>query len=444
MKTVADIGIQIPRILLPGKGVDMRRWSVIACDQFTSQPEYWDQVSQAVAGAPSTLNMILPEVYLGQPGEEVRIQRTQEAMREYMRSGLLEPGEHMIYIERTTGDEQRGFRTRRGLMLCLDLEEYDYTRGAQTLIRATEGTILERLPPRIRIRSGAQLEIPHIMVLIDDPDRTVIEPIAASREVLPRLYDFDLMLGSGHLTGYAVNQPAIEENVIRALRALADPDRFREHYQVGSAYKPLLFASGDGNHSMATAKAIWDQMKAHVPADHPARYVLVEVENLHDRGLQFEPIHRVLFQVKKDILQILCQHFHGRIEYYPSPSREAMVSRVDHHLEPGQVIGLVTPAGFGILEILQPTATLPVGTLQPFLDGFLRSGSAEKIDYVHDEEVVCTLGRQPGNCGFYLPAMHKSDLFKSVILEGTLPRKAFSMGEAREKRFYLEARQITA
>jgi hypothetical protein len=444
MKTIADIGIQIPRILLPGKGVDMSRWAVIACDQFTSQPMYWDQVQQAVGAAPSTLNMILPEVYLGQPDEPTRIQRTQETMRAYLESGLFETVEHMVYVERTTGDEQRGFRTRRGIMLCLDLEEYDFNRGAQSLIRATEGTILDRLPPRIRIRSGAQLEVPHIMVLIDDPDRTVIEPVAASREALSPLYNFDLMLGSGHIAGYAVDRPEVEAGLIQALKALVNPDRFRAHYGVGPEHHPLLFASGDGNHSMATAKAIWDEMKGRVPADHPARYVLVEVENLHDRGLQFEPIHRVLFHVKRDILQILCQHFQGRIEYYPSPSREAMVSRVDHHLEPGQVIGLVTPGGFGILEILQPTATLPVGTLQPFLDDFLRSASADKIDYVHDEEVVCTLGRQPGNCGFYLPAMHKSDLFKSVILEGTLPRKAFSMGEAREKRFYLEARQITA
>lgn len=444
MKTIADIGIQIPRILLPGKGVDMRRWAVIACDQFTSQPEYWDQVQQVVGEAPSALNLILPEVYIGKPEEALRIQRTQEYMRKYLQSDLFEPVEHILYVERTTGDESRGFRTRKGIMLCLDLEKYDFNRGAQSLIRATEDTILERLPPRIRIRTGAQLEIPHILVLIDDPDRTVIEPLAASRTALSPLYDFDLMLGSGHLSGYAVDQPELEENLIQALQALADPDRFRSHYDVSPGYQPLLFASGDGNHSMATAKAIWDEMKGRVPADHPARYVLVEVENLHDRGLQFEPIHRVLFQVKKDILQILCQHFQGRIEYYPSPSREAMVSRVDHHLEPGQVIGLVTPGGYGILEILQPTATLPVGTIQPFLDGFLRSGSAEKIDYVHDEEVVCTLGRQPGNCGFYLPAMHKSDLFKSVILEGTLPRKAFSMGKSREKRFYLEARQITA
>jgi len=437
MRTYADIGVQIPQILLPRPGIDLTRWAVIACDQFTSQPEYWAEVERIVGDAPSTLHIILPEVYLGTAGEEQRVSHAQATMRAYLEQGILQPYDGMVYVERTIDSKKR-----RGLLLALDLERYDYSPGSTSLIRATEGTILERLPPRMRIREGAPLEVPHILVLIDDPDRTVIEPVESARSRLPKLYDFELMLGSGHLTGYGLADPALQENVIQALRHLADPARFRQHYHLDRGQDVLLFAVGDGNHSLATAKAIWEKIKARVGMDHPARFALVEIENLHDEGLEFTPIHRVLFAVKRPLTEALQEAFGKEVSIQPMDRFQAMASAVDRQPGPSQLVGLVTPDGCFLVEFVRPTSNLPVGTLQPFLDAFIKNRGAEKIDYVHGEDVVANLGAQAGNAAFYLPAMPKSDLFKTVILDGVLPRKTFSMGEAKEKRFYMECRQI--
>ena len=436
MKIFDDIGVQIPEIYLPKAGTDLGKWAVIACDQFTSQPEYWQKVEQIVAGHPSTLNLTLPEVYLESPDEPERIKHIQAGMRDVLEQQVVEPHEGLIYVERTIGG-----RTRRGLMLALDLEKYDFTRGSSSLIRATEGTIVERLPPRMKIREGAALEFPHILVLIDDPHGTVIEPVSSGRQQLQKLYDFELMLGSGHLVGYQVNEE-MENGVVAALRALAQPEVFSQKY--GVAEKPvLLFAMGDGNHSLATARAIWEKMKPSVGMQHPARYALVEIENVHDEALEFEPIHRVLFGLKGDIVAAMQAHFGDHFQYSACASAEEMVKRVDSAAGPRQAVGLILPdKGFGVVEIDNPSSNLPVGTLQGFLDVFLKSGGAEKIDYVHGADVTAQLGGQPGNAGFYLPGMHKSDLFKTVILDGALPRKTFSMGEAHEKRFYMEARKI--
>ncbi len=301
-------------MLLPKTGIDLRKWAVIACDQFTSQPEYWSQVEQLVGDSPSTYNLILPEVYLGTPEEQKRLASTQSAMHSYLESGVLQPHEGLIYVERTVGG-----KTRKGLMLCLDLEKYDYNRGSTSLIRATEGTILDRLPPRMRIREGALLELPHILVLIDDPAGTVIEPLCAAKSRLRPLYDFDLMLGSGHLAGYGVDDPALEAGVVQALTGLADPGCFQAKYGVGPEKSVLLFAMGDGNHSLATAKAIWEKKKAQVGMDHPARYALVEIENVHDAGLDFEPIHRILFGVKSDVIQSMQGYFGAGFHLRPGP-----------------------------------------------------------------------------------------------------------------------------
>jgi hypothetical protein len=439
MKTYEDIGIRIPQVHLPKKDIDLTKWAVIACDQFTSQPEYWEQAAQIVGDAPSTLNLILPEVYLEKPGEAERIASIQAAMRKYLDEGILEPHEGLIYVERSVGG-----KTRRGLMLCLDLEHYDYTKGSTSLIRATEGTIIERLPPRMKIRTGALLELPHILVLIDDPKHTVIEPIGEAKSDLAKLYDFELMLGSGHLSGYAVSE-ALEDRVVSALRRLADPEAFAAKYKIGKDKPVLLFAMGDGNHSLATAKAVWERIKPEVGLDHPARYALVEIENVHDEGLEFEPIHRVLFGLKKNIFASLQQHFGHNFTLTPLNSAEEMTARVDRARGPKHTIGVVSDGGwvnYGVIEIANPSSNLPVGTLQSFLDMFLREGGADKIDYVHGSEVVVKLGVQAGNVGFYVPGMDKSDLFKTVILDGALPRKTFSMGEAHEKRFYMEARKI--
>jgi hypothetical protein len=438
IKNFDDIAIQVPETYLPKKGTDLGKWAVVACDQFTSEPEYWGQVKAFVGAAPSTLNLILPEVFLEEPGEEQRIHEIHEQMHAYLQNRLLEPHSGIIYVER-----QVGARVRRGLVLALDLEKYDFNRGSTSLIRATEGTIIERLPPRMKVRRSAELELPHILVLINDPQRSVIEPVTDARHRLEKLYDFELMFGSGHLGGYAVD-PRLEAGVIAALRALADPGAFAAKYSLNQGQPVLLFAMGDGNHSLATAKAVWDELKTRVGMDHPARYALVEVENVHDDGLQFEPIHRVLFGLKEAMLPRLESYYGSWLTYRAVASSQEMIKTVDEAQGTGQLIGLVGGGqGFGVLEITRPSSNLPVGTLQEFLDPFVSEGRAQKIDYIHGAQTVCSLGARPGNAGFYVPCMRKDDLFKTVILDGTLPRKTFSLGEAREKRFYMETRKIT-
>jgi hypothetical protein len=438
MKIISDIGIQIPQVYLPKAGIDPKKWAVIACDQFTSEPEYWHDVEKIVGDAPSTLNLTFPEVHLEKPGEMERIQSIQLTMRSYLDEGILQPHEGFVYVERTIDG-----RTRKGVMLCLDLERYDYNKGSSSLIRATEGTIVDRLPPRIKIREGADLEFPHILVLIDDPNKTVIEPLTTAKEKFEKLYDFDLMLDSGHLAGYAVNAE-FENGIVEALRGLAKPETFAAKYDVSKDEPVLLFAMGDGNHSLATAKAIWEKNKAQVGMDHPSRYALVEIENVHDEALEFEPIHRVLFGLKKDVFAEMKAFFGENYKHTPVASGVEMIQRVDNDV-PGdnQFVGVVGGGQqFGVIEIANPATNLAVGTIQAFLDGFLKSGGAEKIDYVHGEDVVERLSLQDGNVGFYLAGMHKNELFKTVIVDGALPRKTFSMGEAREKRFYMEARKI--
>ena len=438
MKIIPDLGIQIPQVYLPKKGTDLIKWAVIACDQFTSQPEYWSDVEKIVGDAPSTLNLTFPEVYLENSGGEDRIKNIQSSMHNYMEEGILQPHDGFVYAERTVAG-----KTRKGIVLCLDLEAYDYNKGSSSLIRATEGTIVDRLPPRMKIREGALLELPHILVLIDDPKDSVFEPLRLAKSKLEKLYDFDLMLESGHLAGYAVNQE-LENQVVEALRGLADPETFSAKYGIDQNQPVLLFAMGDGNHSLATAKAIWEKMKPQVGMDHPSRYALVEIENVHDEGLEFEPIHRVLFGLKKDLFAELEKTFGANLTYKPVSSAEEMVKAVDSARGPKQTIGLVGAGKrFGVIKIANASSNLPVGTIQTFLDIFLKEGGAEKIDYVHGEDVTVKLGSQPDNTGFYLPGMDKSDLFKTVILDGALPRKTFSMGEAREKRFYMEARKIS-
>lgn len=437
MRNYADIGIQVGEILLPSNQIDLRKWAVIACDQFTSQPEYWKRVYEEVGDAPSTLHMILPEVYLGSPLEEKIIQDTQKAMRTYLREGLLTPHQGLILVEREVDG-----KTRRGLMLALDLEMYDFQKGSQSLIRATEGTIIERLPPRMRIREGAALEVPHILVLIDDPLKTVIEPLAARKSSLRKLYDFDLMAGSGHLRGYLLDNMELETQAVEALRKLAEPANFRQKYAVGPDRGVLLFAVGDGNHSLATAKAIWEKIKAKAGPQHPARYALVEVENVHDEGLAFEPIHRVLFGVRPDWKSAFVKFLNGNAAFEPAAGIDTMIARVNEQSGSEQVIGIISAEGTETAVIQKPPFNLPVGTLQAFLDEWLKNGGAGHIDYVHGDQAVIELSRQPGNLGFYLPPMEKSDLFKTVILDGSLPRKTFSMGEAHEKRFYMESRRI--
>lgn len=437
MKNIPELGFQIPDILLPNPDIDPSRWAVIACDQFTSEPEYWEQVEKTVGDSPSTFHMILPEVMLGTPAETDRIQSTQLAMKQYLENGLFIQRQGFVLVERQTTS-----KTRYGLMLALDLEKYDFNKGSQTLIRATEGTIIERLPPRIRIREGASLELPHILVLIDDPGGTVIEPVVSKCGALPLLYDFDLMLGSGHLRAHWINDPKIEEGIVHAFGKLADRASFLSRYDVNPENQLLLFAMGDGNHSLATAKAIWEKNKFIVGMDHPSRYALVEIENVHDEGLDFEPIHRVLFNVTSDPLAALKRFFHDEIKFNPCDSLDCL--RRDLKIQDGSIqrIGMLNSQSMGIISIQKPVSNLPVGSLQTFLDDWQKNQGFEKIDYIHGEEIVVKLSSQNGNAGFIMPAMNKNDLFKTVILDGALPRKTFSMGEAKDKRFYMECRRI--
>jgi hypothetical protein len=441
MKTFEPIGVQIPRVYLPAPGIDLSKWAVVACDQYTSEPEYWQEVERLVGESPSTFHLVLPEIYLGTPEEARRTECVNIRMQEYLERGLLRPHEGIIYVERRFGE-----KCRKGILLCLDLEHYDFHKGSQSLIRATEGTIIERLPPRMKIRQNALLEIPHIIVLIDDPDCTVIEPLEtlAGRkpEQLVQHYDFDLMFDSGHLTGYQVVDPQVERGVIQALEALAEPERFHRKYGLDADQSVFLFAMGDGNHSLATAKSIWEKNKLRVGMDHPSRFALVEIENVHDQGLKFEPIHRVLFNLNKDILSAMHRHFGTGYSFTPIPELQGLVEAVEQSRGSSQIFGAISEAETGLVEIRNPSSNLAVGTLQNFLDGFMGEGGAEKIDYVHGLDALNRLGTQAENIGFYLPSMDKNDLFKTVILDGALPRKTFSMGEAWEKRFYMEARRL--
>jgi hypothetical protein len=431
-------GFRLPHICLPRPGTDLRKWAVIACDQYTSEPEYWQRVAQEVGDAPSTLHLIFPEAYLGTADAPARIGRIQETMRRYLAEGLFVERDGAVYVERTVGG-----RTRRGLMLELDLEHYDYGAGSSSLIRPTEGTMVARLAPRIEVRRGAELELPHILVLIDDPDDTVIGPLDAARPSLQRLYETELMCGGGHVAGHAVQGPH-SARAVQALQALADPQAFAARYGVPAGTPVMLFAMGDGNHSLATAKSIWESAKATVGMDHPSRYALVEVVNIHDPALDFAPIHRLLFGVAADVRQALVQTFGTRVSCADVPSAAAMRQRVAAAAGGARLTaGLVGPGPrFSVVEIAEPPATLAVGTWQPFIDGFIARGGASDVDYVHGDEALERLAQQAGNVGVFLAGIGKGELMRRVVHEGPTPRKTFSMGEAHEKRFYVEARRI--
>jgi hypothetical protein len=436
VSTHARLGIRVPETHLPRPGIDLSRWAVVACDQYTSEPEYWRKVEEIVGHAPSTLNLIFPEAYLERPDSEARIARIQATMKGYLESGVLAPCEGFIYVERAAGG-----KSRRGLMMCLDLEHYDYGAASTSLIRPTESTLVERLAPRIKIRDGAELELPHILVLIDDPEQLVIEPIGRQVSTLECLYDIELMQGGGRVAGYRVND-ALAAGVVPALAELACPDTFADKYGVDMHHPVLLFAVGDGNHSLATAKTMWERIKASAGMDHPARYALVEVQNIHDDGLDFEPIHRVLFGVKRDVLGAMKDSFGTGLRYEAVADMAAMKQAVKS-ISPRQAVGIVRPDGrFGVAEFMRPPSKLCVGTLQPFLDRFVSEGGAVRTDYLHGDEVLQRVATQPACAGFYLSDIEKTALFRTVILEGTLPRKTFSMGQAHEKRFYVEARRI--
>ena len=424
--------VRVPRVLLPTASVDVHRWAVIACDQYTSQPEYWAQVEELVGDSPSTLRLVLPELHLGAPDVAQRVHACKAAMHDYLGRGLLEPYEAIVYVERThSGGVQRG------LVVEVDLEAYDYSSTAVSPIRSTEGTVLDRLPPRMAVRRDAPLELPHIMVLYDDPEGAVLAPVLAARESLATAYDTDLMLGSGHVTGRLVADPGLQASVFAALDGLVAPEAYQARYGLSSDH-PMQFAMGDGNHSLATAKAIWNEHKAAGAAsDHPARWALVELVNLHDDSLSFEPIHRVVFDgadAADDLVAAL-----GASERPVGSLQEALDAATAGQ---AQRFAVARASGVSVVEVPSPTHQLAVGTLQSFLDTWLAEHAEAEIDYVHGEDVAAGLGSRPGNVAFLLPGIGKDAFFRSIAVDGPLPRKTFSMGHAQDKRFYLEARAI--
>ncbi len=395
-------------ILLP-KCEDMSKWSVVACDQYTSQPEYWEKVNEYVGGAPSSLRLVLPEVYLGREDTPSRIKEINANIREYLSNGLFEEyKDSMIYVERTQSDG----KVRRGLVGAIDLERYDYRPGSSSQVRATEATVEERIPPRLEIRKDAELELPHIMILIDDPGFTVIEPLA--KRQLKKLYDFRLMAGGGSIAGYLVDGEGIAE-VDRALGRLAEKS-------------PLLFAMGDGNHSLATAKEHYERLKREHPgedmSDHPARYALCEIVDLHSEALEFEAIHR-LVKVDDPYKFVLEMSMALGLTGVPCP----------------QKVRIYRNYSVRELCIGSPSSGLAVGSVQNFLDQYLKENGGS-IDYIHGADVLRRLSEEDAAIGIEFLPIKKEELFPAVESGGSLPRKTFSMGSAQDKRYYLEARKI--
>lgn len=405
-------------ILLP-KVDDLSKWAVIACDQFTSQPEYWESVRKTAGSAPSAINLILPEAGLNSPNEAELIEQIGKTMERYRGQGLFEEHPHsFVYVERTLENGA----IRQGLVGMVDLEAYDYSPGSTSAIRATEKTVVERIPPRMRVRRGASLELPHILLLCDDRDKVLIEPVAAKKDGLKKLYDFDLMEGGGHIAGWLVDGAEADAFETRLAEYGANPGKKYE----GLSGVPMVFAVGDGNHSLATAKACYEELKAANPgkdlSGHPARWALVELENIHAPAQAFAPIHRVV--AKTD----------------PRALLDAV--RENACAEGGFPVEWYIGNEHGTIYLDRARSELAVGALQGFLDEYLKDHPGE-TDYIHGDEDLKSLARQEGAIGFLLPAMEKSQLFRGVIADGTLPRKTFSMGHAREKRYYLEAREIT-
>ena len=414
-------------ILLPVFSKDsekMNKWSVVACDQYTSEPEYWEKVKTLTKGERSTLELTLPEIYLKTPDVDRRIANIGKKIDEYIDGGVFKEYKNaLIYVERVQSDG----KMRAGIVGAVDMEGYDYSKGSQSPVRATEATVAKRLPPRIKVREKAEIELPHIMILIDDVKKSVIEPLEKIKDRFELLYDFDLMCGGGHITGRLIDDEAASQ-VFEAIEALSDKAAFNEKYGTDNE-EPLVFAMGDGNHSLATAKAIYEKLKAENPgadlSDHPARYALAEIVNLHSPALEFEAIHRVVTDDYEDRL----------IE-------EAKEALGLSHEPSDQKITLVINAMEFPYYIHKPTANLAVGTFVNFIDAYAGKYGAV-IDYIHGSDVVKSLSRTEGNVGFLLEDMPKSELFATVIKDGALPRKTFSMGHAADKRFYTEARKIT-
>ena len=399
--------IKAPHIYLPRIGVDMSKYAVIACDQYTSNLEYWNSLKEEIGNSVSTFHMIYPEAYLENTDNESYITQINKNIDSYLKNNdLVDIGECFILVERVT---TYGVR-RLGLVISIDLEDYSYERGSNALIKASEATIVERIPPRLKIRKDAEVELPHVLVLFDDKERTIVENLYLNRDKLEKVYDFELNKDGGHIRGYKVNNT---KEII---------DKFNNLLVKNN--NGLLFIVGDGNHSLATAKAHWDNIKKTLSEkereNHPARFALVEANNLYDEGIIFEPIHRVLFNVDDSFIDELRKTTNGDyVSFTYSYRRGKEELRMDKN------------------------APKAYKTIQTFLDSYMKEHPQVKIDFIHDEdELISVSNKNPHSIAIAMPALTKDDLFDYIAGDLVLPRKSFSMGHANEKRYYLEAKKI--
>lgn len=417
-------------ILLPAAGTPLDPWACIAVDQFTSQPEYWQRAEELAQGKPSTLHIVLPEAYLGTPQEDARLESIRHTMETYRAEVLTRQVHGYVYVERTQMDGS----IRQGLVGAVDLEAYDYAPGTQPAIRPSESTVVERIPPRLKVRRGALLETPHVMMLADDPGKTLIEPIGLQKGKLPLLYDGELMLGGGHLRGWAVEDPSVIAQIDGALAALADPAAFDRRWPAAAGQTPMVLAVGDGNHSLATAKAYWEELKPTLTEEerlhHPARWCLAEVCNVHSPAIEIEPIHRVVFGVS-------ARELYEALDLWDQAQ--------GRHTEPSsQRCKLADRQGEIEVALQNPPAPLTVGSVEAFLEEWLPQHPQAHVDYIHGASTALALAARPGTptTAILMPDFAKADLFRGVVLGGVLPRKTFSMGHAEEKRYYNECRVI--
>lgn len=440
MKNFAEFGIKVPEILLP-KNKDMSVWSVIACDQYTQDISYWKKAADCAGNSPSTLNLILPEVYLESPDRTERIQNIRKTMKNYLSDGIFDDAkEEFIYIERKTGYG----RIRKGLVVAVDLDCYEWKPMSKALIRATEATIESRIPPRKEIRKNASLESPHIMLLVNDPSHSLVEKTGELVKNNEPVYDSDLMLDAGHITGWTVSSEQDMDCVHSALENLKKANSAPD----GTSF---LFAVGDGNHSLATAKAVWDEYKAETGlSDSPVRYALVEIVNIYDEGLTFEPIHRVLFGIDADKLSSYVQNKLGGT-MSSCTSADELERKVKNSSASFGFVSKTEDGKDKFIVLETSVKELAVSRLQPVLDECIASCNKDSkaevsIDYIHGSDEVFRLGAQDRKekrtVSILLPPVAKDSFFATINSRGPLPRKSFSMGEASEKRFYLECRKL--
>lgn len=402
-----DNPIKVPSLLLPNPTIDLTSFAVIACDQFTSQKSYWDDLKRLIGSNPSAFNMIFPETYLNIVNEETYIKKINSTIRKYLKDNILvDIGECFVLVERETPFTKR----RLGLVIAVDLEAYSFLSGAKSLIRATEATVVERIPPRLKIRKNAPIELSHVQFLFNDKNKDIMEKVYENKQKLPLLYDFPLNQGGGHLKGYKVldTKPIIEE--------------FCKLAEKGG--DNLMFVVGDGNHSLATAKTHWDKIKRNLSKaereDHPARFSIVEAINLYDEGLIFEPIHRVVFNVDETFVSGLKIVVQGSLKTHLYTKKEKEIPLF---------IPNNTPLAYRLI--------------QDYIDKYLQNNPSASADYVHDlSHTYDVANKHENSVAIIMPSLKKEDLFGFIAKGDVLPRKTFSMGYAVEKRYYLESKKI--